>query len=120
MKSDRIHQTLEWAPFRVKHGVTEAQLTAASEHLQSAFVSKQAGFIRRWLVRADDGEYVDLVLWSSPQTAACAMENASKSDTCATFFSLMESDFAEAGASVKQFAIVAAYDAPSADEDAAA
>lgn len=103
------HAVLEWAPFRVKPGVTEKQLLAASAGLQSGFLSKQAGFLERRLVRRPDGSYVDVVLWASAEAAARAMKHAEESETCSTFFSLMESDSATAGAGVEHFDVIAGY-----------
>jgi hypothetical protein len=101
--------TLEWAPFRIKANVSEAQLLKASEHLQAGFVSKQDGFMERRLMRAPDGSYVDLVLWTSAEAADRAMANAAKSDSCGLYFSLMETDSADPGASVLLFETVADY-----------
>jgi hypothetical protein len=104
-----MRETLEWAPFRTKPGVTDSQLLAASEHLQKEFVSRQEGFLSRRLVRAPGGGYVDIVLWSSLELARRAMENAARSDTCSAYFSLMEADAAEAGAGVLHFECLAEY-----------
>mgnify|MGYP001169655596 CR=1 FL=1 len=101
--------TIEWAPFRTKPGVTEAQLLEASAHLQTAFVAKQDGFLERRLMRAADGGYVDLVLWASPDSADRAMQNAAKSETCSLYFSLMQADSADAGAGVLHFETLAEY-----------
>jgi hypothetical protein len=101
--------TMEWAPFRVRPGVTEAQLLAASAHLQSAFVARQEGFINRRLVRTSDGGYVDIIVWASAEAADRAMQNAAKSDTCSSFFALMEADSAAPGAGVSHLDVIAEY-----------
>jgi len=101
--------TIEWAPFRTKPGVTEAELLEASAHLQSAFVSKQEGFLERRLIRGHDGGYVDLVLWASAESADRAMQNAAKSETCSLYFALMEANDADPGAGVLHYDSLADY-----------
>jgi len=102
-------KTLEWAPFRLRPGIAEERLLDASAKLQADFVSKQAGFLGRRLVRKSDGSYIDLVLWESMAAADKAMQHAAESDTCSTFFTLMESEDATAGAGVEHFEVVAEY-----------
>ncbi len=74
-------ETLEYAAFRLKAGVGEADLTKAS--------AAQPGFVRRELVRTATG-YADLVLWSSHELAAAAMETFPQNPVCARYFGLME------------------------------
>jgi len=48
--------TLEWAPFSLKEGVSEAEILKASENLQTEFLCQQKGFIRRELLRGADNQ----------------------------------------------------------------
>jgi hypothetical protein len=100
-------QVIEWAPFRLRDGVSEPELREASRQLQSEFLARQPGFLRRELVRGDDGGFVDVVWWASRRAAEEAVENAAASASCARYFSLMEqADHAAPGAGVSHFATV--------------
>ena len=100
--------TIEWAAFRVRPGVTEPQIRAASTAIQEEFIARQPGFLRRELLRADDGSYVDVLWWRDRASAETAMAAAMQSPACARYFELMESDAADP-AGVKHLAQLAAY-----------
>lgn len=100
---------VEWAPFGLREGATEEQLLTASEQLQRDFLSKQKGFLHRRLVRGEDGGFVDIVLWESAEAANLAMEQAGSSAVCATYFSLMRPEEAEACAGVSHFTTLAEF-----------
>jgi hypothetical protein len=100
---------LEWAPLRVRPGVTEEQLLAAAALLQSGFISRQFGFLKRKLVRRRDGSYVDLVLWATAEAAEQAMHHAEANDTCRAYFALLNDDSATAGAGVEHLEVMADF-----------
>ena len=80
---------IEWAPFRLREGVTEAQLLEASEAIQRAFLARQAGFLHRELARGADDLWADVVHWADGAAAEAAMKAAASSRACSTYFSLM-------------------------------
>jgi hypothetical protein len=80
---------VEWAPFTLAAGVDEAALIEASNALQTDFLSKQRGFVRRDLLKGRDNQWVDIVYWSSRQEADQASKNAANSPACHQYFSLM-------------------------------
>lgn len=80
---------VEWAPFKVKNGVTEAQLKEAALDIQTNFLEKQDGFVRRELLRHADGSFVDLVWWRSHESASAAIAHAGQSPACARYFEIM-------------------------------
>lgn len=82
-------QTLEYAPFRLNPGVTEEALRAAAMAIQQEFLGKQPGYLRRDLVKDARG-YVDLIWWSSAETASAAMSKAVTSPACSRYFALMD------------------------------
>ncbi len=82
-------QVLEWAPFQVLEGVTDAAVIAASQKLQQEFLSQQPGFVRRELLRAGADRWVDLVHWQNRAAADKAMEVAPLNAACQAYFSLM-------------------------------
>lgn len=76
-------QAVEWAPFRLRADVAEAELLAASAAMQAGFLAGQRGFLRRDLLRRDDRHFVNLVWWESHDAAAAAMQAAGGSSHCA-------------------------------------
>ncbi len=101
---------LEWAPFTLKPGVTEADLLAASEALQTEFLGRQPGFIRRDLLRGQDGQWVDTVYWRSRAAADEAAQKVMDNPVCLGYFDLMVSaDHDDPSAGVSHFAHVRTY-----------
>lgn len=80
---------IEWAPFRLKEGVDEAKLIAASDAMQTGLLKQQKGFIKRELVKTADGQWADVVHWDSPQSAEAAMQEAMNNPACFKYFELM-------------------------------
>ncbi len=80
---------IEWAPFRLAEGVSEAVLLAASEALQTGFISKQKGYVKRELAKTADGQWVDVIHWDSAESAEKAMQNAAENPICFKYFSLL-------------------------------
>jgi len=102
--------TVEWAPFQLAEAVDEATLLAASEALQSEFVSQQSGFIKRELVKAKDNQWVDIVYWNSLEEAEQASRNAMNSPVCLKYFELMVgADPADPSAGVMHLEVVKTY-----------
>lgn len=80
---------IEWAPFRLRDDVTEAELLEASGVIQRDFLDRQPGFLRRELARSDDGIWSDVVHWSDAGAARAAMDAAASSPACHRYFHLM-------------------------------
>jgi hypothetical protein len=104
-------QTLEFAPFNLKPGVTEQQVVEASDRIQAGFVAKQPGCLDRWLVREADGRYADIIWWASHEDAERAMAKVEQSETCAAYFALMQMETSEAHEGVRHFTAVRTYKA---------
>jgi hypothetical protein len=100
---------VEWAPFSIREGVGEAALLAASERLQREFLARQDGFVRRELIKGAERGYVDIVWWTSQETAEAAMAKVMESAICRDYFALMEPHQAEAGAGVLHFRSLRSY-----------
>ncbi|WP_102794916.1 hypothetical protein [Bowmanella denitrificans] len=66
---------LEWGRFKLKNGVTEAQLLACHARVTREFMSQQQGILGHYLLKGPDGQYVDLALADSQDRAeqVCAM-----------------------------------------------
>jgi hypothetical protein len=101
---------VEWAPFTVKEGVEDADLLAASEALQSEFLSHQPGFVGRELLKGQNGQWVDLAVWRSKADAERAVANAATSPVCHRYFQLMvDADHADTGAGVLHLERIRVY-----------
>ncbi len=101
---------IELAPFKLKDGITEQELVAASAALQRDFVAHQPGFVRRELLKGPDGQWADLVYWRSRADADRVVQAAAESPVCARYFTLMiGADHGDPGEGVTHFETVAAY-----------
>jgi hypothetical protein len=89
MRSD-MHIAL--APFRLKPGVTEADLLKASDEFEEQFVQKQEGIRQRILVKASDGGYADIVFFEDAAAIDRVIEAEQSSEVCAAFFAVMDDD----------------------------
>lgn len=102
---------VEWAPFRVAPGISEAMLLDGADGLQRDFLEHQKGFIRRELLRGSGDQWVDLVYWQDQASADAAMEAANSSQACAAYFQLLAgADPADGGAGVLHMRRVRSYE----------
>jgi hypothetical protein len=88
---------VEWAPFIKKHGISDQQLIMAAERLNSEFLTKQAGFIKRELIKKSAREYADIIHWKTKVEAEAAGEKVFNCAQCNGYFELMDME-ASAGA----------------------
>ena len=73
MKNEK---TLEIVRIRPKTGVEVQHWLEVMDEVQSEFLEKQPGYLRRSLWRLDDESWVDLVEWRSREEADSAMEKS--------------------------------------------
>jgi len=78
------------APIKLANGITESDLLLASDRFQKEFVSKQAGVLRRELVRTAEGQYIDIVQFRSAEDAQDVMKKEQESSECHAFFAIMD------------------------------
>lgn len=101
---------VEWAPFILKDGVNEQAFLLSSEKLQSQFLEKQRGYLKRELLRGRDDQWVDLVYWVDQEAADIATKNAMESPYCLEYFSFMkEVDHTDPGEGVLHFQKIKAW-----------
>jgi len=81
--------TIEWAPFIKASGVTDEQLIATANVVNSDFLIKQKGFIKRELIKKNDNEYADVIYWETKTDAVTAGEKVSACVKCNEYFKLM-------------------------------
>ena len=78
------------ASIKLAAGRTEADLLVASDIFEREFVSKEAGIVRRELVRKGDNEYIDIVQFRNKKDMEEVMEKEKTNTACHEFFSLMD------------------------------
>ena len=81
---------VQLAPIRLKPGVDEKQLLAASDAFERDFVRKQQGIKKRVLLRGKHGGYADLVFFESKEDADRVAKAEETSEECARLFGIME------------------------------
>lgn len=94
---------IEYAPFAVKPGVTEAELLKAAERVQTGFMAHQPGCLAREVLREGPGRYADIIWWESREAAEAAMPKAMESVTCQPYFALMVLDESAPEAGLRHF-----------------
>ncbi len=107
-----MSQTIvETARITLAPGRSEADLLAASAAFQSAFLDGRPGFLRRELLKAGEGAYLDLVHWQSQAAADAVMAEAMTSEACGAYFAVMDMGAADPTAGVAHYASLATYGA---------
>ena len=110
MTSPTAPRTVEVLLFQAKPGISDAQILAAADALQRDVAGFPA-FIRRRLLKGDDGQWLDLVDWASLDEARQASAAIMQRPSAHAFDALVD------GASIHAFhlAPVRVYSADSAD-----
>lgn len=78
------------APGRLKDGVTEEAMLAASDRFQREFVVHHPGILRRVVVAGDDGRYADIVFFSDEAAIAEVMAAEQESEVCHQFVAMWD------------------------------
>ncbi|MCH6255366.1 hypothetical protein MLD52_02315 [Puniceicoccaceae bacterium K14] len=88
--SEESKEFVQFVPFHTLEDVREGALLEASEKLQEGFLSLQEGFIKRELLRDENGKWADLIYWESKEDSENAALKVPQSDVCGHYFSLIE------------------------------
>lgn len=96
MNSFKNH-VIEFARFTLAEGVDEPTLVTAADALQTEFLSRQSGFIRRDLVRTAEKEWADVIYWENQESVERAMQEAPHSPAALRYFQLMANTGQEDG-----------------------
>lgn len=80
---------IELVVFRAKEGTSRDAVTAAALAI-TPIIQKMEGYIGREFGATDDGQYADIVRWSSMDNAKKAAEAVMQIPACGAFFSLIE------------------------------
>jgi hypothetical protein len=65
---------IETTTFRLADGVDETAFLEVDEEARTGFLYHQAGMLRATTARADDGDWIVVVLWASYEDADAAAE----------------------------------------------
>jgi hypothetical protein len=65
---------VEIAQFRLANGVSEQDFLREVEDVQNNFLSRQSGYIDRELLKSGEGQWIDIVHWSSMEKAQLVAE----------------------------------------------
>lgn len=83
-------QVVEVAQFRTLSNTDDADLVMAARSMTERFLSHQPGFLRRELLKSDDGSWEDLRFWQSRAHAESALSASMQSPEALSFFRLIE------------------------------
>lgn len=98
---------VEWAPFIKIKGISDQQLIVAADLVNSEFLVKQPGFIKRELIKKSDIEYADLIHWRTKKEAELAGVKVLNCGECNTYFKLMDmEESANAGKGFSHYEIL--------------
>lgn len=78
------------APGRLKPGITESAMLAASDRFQDEFVVNHPDVLRRVLVADASGGYADVVYFTDEAAIGRVMEAEQTSDVCREFMDLWQ------------------------------
>src|SRR5215470_14261691 len=102
--------TLEFAAFTKASGLTDAELLSASEAFEREFVTRQPGYLGRILVKKNDTEWADIILWQSRAHADAVIQAALASESCAKWFQCMvNASTDDPGAGCQHFDVAGSY-----------
>jgi len=81
---------IEYAPFELADGVSQEQLLTASDEIEKNFLSNYDGYVSRKLVRKDEKNWADIVVWRSAGDAQKAMQDVMNSEAFNSYFACMK------------------------------
>jgi hypothetical protein len=81
---------IEIVNLRPAPGVTEQAFLAASDRFEQHYMRKRLGFIRRTLLRGDDGAWAVLVDWDTAANAQASMDAFPKDPASAPFNAVID------------------------------
>jgi hypothetical protein len=84
--SDRIVEVVIW---KTNSNFTEEEVLHKARVLNK-FIENQKGFISRDLSKSEEGEWLDLVYWSSIEDANAAAKLAQSCEICQPFFDTID------------------------------
>lgn len=80
--------TVELTSFKLIEGTDESKFIEAANQMQDAFLNNQEGFVKRTLVKGENG-WTDIVYWENPQSMQNAMRKAELAAEVAPFMQMI-------------------------------
>ena len=84
--------TIELARFRLTAGTDDKTFITKADHLQNEFLTKQSGYIKRQLLKGDEGVWVDVVYWKSRRDLLHAVTQMQEDPSAAGFMQSIDPD----------------------------
>ena len=81
----RAPMIVETAWFKTKPGVSDEAFLAASKKAHEGYLSRCKGFVRRELLKGDDGQWVDVVHFETDSDADAAARDFPKAPSAREF-----------------------------------
>lgn len=97
-------KVVEFVSFKLKEGVSERRLLAASDEFNENFPSLQKGYVSRRFIKEGD-DWADLVLWETMEDAMNAVKAVEKSPAAESYDACIE----QSACKMQHFAIVKNY-----------
>lgn len=88
---------VEIGRFRLKPGVSEAELRAAHAAMIQQYSSRQAGWLQQYLVKLEGGVYLDVAFATSRESAEVICGNWQGQAVCDAFLALIEPESMQFG-----------------------
>lgn len=83
-------EVVEIITLRLRDGVTDSQFLAANQRVESEHVVGQPGFLSRQTARADNGEWLVLVHWTSISAAEASMASFASAPATQGFMAVID------------------------------
>ncbi len=90
MHAKKHAKVTEVATFKLKEGVTEEEFRALNKGIETDYVVKQPGFVARESAADENGEWVVIVHWETPEDADASMKSFMKASGTADFMSKID------------------------------
>ena len=100
---------VEWAPYKKLSNITDYQLVHAADNVNTEFLAKQKGFIKRELVKKSETDYADIIHWESKADAENAGSKVESCSVCLEYFKLMDTGAGESGAGFSYYSILKSW-----------
>ncbi len=84
-----MSNTVWFISYKLLEGASVADYMAASQKVHDEVLSKQKGFIS-WKVLKDGDEWIDLVIWETPEDAKRAETAGQGNPAAGEYYSLMD------------------------------
>jgi len=85
-----VFQGCEFSTFLVKEGISDEQLIAACQRMETEFLQHEEGFLHHALLKGDDGYWADAVFTRTRVAAEQICRNFMNNAACLDYLQLIE------------------------------